>query len=112
MDFLAEDCRQIEEVSVSLQSKINSQMESWLIWLLLGLNIVTFLIYGWDKLAAKMKWWRIPEKTLLSLALLGGSVGALCGMCLFRHKTKHRQFTILVPLFLVIQVILVIWLAK
>ena len=83
-------------------------MEPWLIYLLSGLNIFTFFIYGWDKLAAKQGWWRIPEKTLLSLALLGGSLGALCGMYTFHHKTRHRQFTTLVPIFLLAHIVLII----
>lgn len=85
-------------------------MGKWIIYTLLAVNIATFLIYGWDKLCARKDWWRIPERVLLGLALLGGSLGAMLGMKAFRHKTKHRKFTVLVPLFLVLQIALAVWL--
>ena len=62
-----------------------------------------------DKLKAKKNAWRIPERTLLMIAILGGSVGSLLGMYLVRHKTKHPKFTIGVPLILAVQVVLIIW---
>ena len=71
---------------------------------LIIINVVTFFVYGIDKRKARLNRWRIPESTLLLLAALGGSVGALLGMKVFRHKTKHKKFTIGVPLILVIQV--------
>lgn len=70
---------------------------------LIGINILTFLIYGADKWKAKRDKWRIPEDTLIWLAIVGGSVGALLGMYLFRHKTKHRKFQIGIPVILLIQ---------
>ena len=73
-----------------------------LIW-----NIAVMLIYGLDKLKAKKGAWRIPEKTLLLLALLLGAPGALIGMELFRHKTKHRLFTIGVPVCFLLNVLTV-----
>ena len=85
-------------------------MDKWIIYALLAVNAVTFLVYGWDKLCARKDWWRIPERVLLGLALLGGSLGAMLGMKAFRHKTKHRKFTILVPIFLVLQIALAAWL--
>lgn len=85
-------------------------MDKWIIYTLLAVNIATFLIYGWDKLCARKDWWRIPERVLLGLALLGGSLGALLGMNAFRHKTKHRKFTVFVPLFLALQIALAAWL--
>ena len=85
-------------------------MDKWIIYTLLAVNTVTFLVYGWDKLCARKDWWRIPERVLLGLALLGGSIGALLGMKVFRHKTKHRKFTVLVLLFLVMQIALAAWL--
>lgn len=60
-------------------------------------NFVVFLIYGADKRKAKLSKHRISEKTLLSVALLMGGVGALLGMKTFRHKTKHLKFVVLVP---------------
>ena len=71
-----------------------------------AVNLFTFILYGVDKLKAKRGAWRIPEATLLLAAALGGSLGALLGMELFRHKTKHWQFKILVPLFLVLHIAL------
>lgn len=58
------------------------------VWLI-AINLVTFAVYGADKRRARRGAWRVPEKTLFLLPLLGGSVGALLGMRVFRHKTKH-----------------------
>lgn len=81
--------------------------DTLLIYYLLGINGVTFALYGIDKLKSKKGWWRIPEKTLLLFAIIGGSVGALCGIQLFHHKTKHKQFYLGVPIFLAIQIALI-----
>ena len=59
-------------------------------WLLV-INVVSFAMFGMDKWKAKHKKYRIPESTLLLLAVLGGSVGAVCGMDFFRHKTLHKN---------------------
>lgn len=67
-------------------------------------NIVSFIIYGLDKNKAIHGKWRIPEKTLLGAALLGGSLGAFLGMHFFHHKTRHWKFRILIPLFLMLHV--------
>lgn len=80
-----------------------------MIYYILGINILTFIIYGIDKLKAKKNKWRVPEKTLLLLALVGGSVGAFLAMRLFRHKTKHWQFTIGVPVMFILQVAAYLW---
>lgn len=76
-------------------------------WLVL-INTVTFLIFGVDKLLAKHPRFRqrVPEKNLLLLAVVGGSVGALLGMYLFRHKTLHRVFRVGVPVILAVQLLL------
>ena len=71
----------------------------------LGINLVAFLMYGIDKYKAKHELRRISEKTLLLIALFGGSVGALLGMLVFHHKTKHKKFQILIPLFFVIHIV-------
>lgn len=71
---------------------------------LIIINLVTFVVYGMDKRKAIKNKWRIPEKTLLGLAAVGGSVGALAGMYGFRHKTKHMKFVIGVPVILAIQI--------
>lgn len=76
---------------------------------LLLVNLAAFAAYGIDKRRAQKDRWRIPESTLLLLAFFGGALGALLGMSVFRHKTKHWKFKILVPLFLALQVGLVLW---
>ena len=73
---------------------------------LLGINLLTFFVYGIDKWKARRDKWRVPEATLLMLAALGGSVGALLGMFVFHHKTKHKKFLIGVPLILLAQLAL------
>ena len=67
------------------------------------MTVVTFVLYGVDKSKAKKGKWRIPEKTLLLFAACFGGLGAFLGMKLFRHKTKHTSFKILVPVFMIIQ---------
>ncbi len=68
------------------------------------INLITFILYGVDKLKAKKELRRISESTLLWTAFLGGSVGALLGMIVFHHKTNHLKFQILVPLFFVFHI--------
>ena len=83
-----------------------------IVWLLLAvLNLAAFALYGMDKLKAKRGAWRISEATLLLFALLG-PLGALLGMMLFRHKTRHAKFRVLVPLFLVLHIILGVCILK
>ena len=88
-------------------------MEWWQILLvyLLVINVVGFLLMGIDKLRAKNQVWRVPEKTLFLMALIGGSIGTNVGMYVFRHKTKHWYFVIGMPLILIVQIALVVWLA-
>lgn len=74
------------------------------------INAVGFLLMLVDKLKAKKNLWRIPESTLLTAAALGGSVGCLIGMYTVRHKTKHVKFVLGVPLILIAQIALAIWL--
>lgn len=73
-------------------------------WYLAIINAVAIAAYGWDKLCAIRKWWRVPELMLLGLAAIGGSVGALVVMKLFHHKTLHLKFKYGVPLILALQV--------
>lgn len=75
-----------------------------MITILVCLNIITFLLYGWDKLCAIRHSWRVPEKILLFFAFAFGSVGAYLAMQIFRHKTKHKKFYILVPIFMIIHI--------
>ena len=85
-------------------------LESPVLLYLIIVNAATFLLMLADKQKAKRGAWRIPEKTLIGAAAIGGSIGALCGMYLFRHKTKHLKFTLGIPLILAVQVIAVIFL--
>lgn len=82
---------------------------TYLLWYLAAVNLVTFTVYGVDKAKARRGAWRVPEKTLFLLPLLGGSVGALLGMLVFRHKTKHWYFAWGIPLILLAQIALAVW---
>lgn len=68
------------------------------------MSLCAFIAYGIDKVKAKRGSRRISERSLLLLALVGGAAGAMLGMLLFRHKTRHMKFVICVPLLLVLQV--------
>ncbi|WP_073090536.1 DUF1294 domain-containing protein [Selenomonas ruminantium] len=73
-------------------------------WYLAIINALVLVVYGGDKLFAKMDSWRVPEKILMLLAVLGGSIGALLAMQIFRHKTRHLKFRYGVPVILLLQV--------
>ena len=92
---------------------------------LIFINIVTFLVYGIDKWRstsgrllptgrkkAKQGSWRIPEATLLILALIGGSIGALLGMKVWRHKTQHKKFKYGLPLILLAQIAIIYFICR
>ena len=76
---------------------------------LVAINVVTFFLYGIDKWKAKRGKWRIPEATLLGLAVIGGSIGAWLGMRAWHHKTMHKKFKYGIPLILIAQIALAIW---
>ena len=76
---------------------------------LLFINIIATIICVVDKYKAKIGGWRVPEKTLFVVSLLGGSVGMYITMCLIRHKTKHKRFMIGLPLIIVIQCAILIY---
>ena len=76
---------------------------------LLVINVLTFLDFGVDKYKSKHGHWRTPEKSLLMMALAGGSVGAWMGMNSFHHKTQHKKFKYGIPLIMILQVALFIW---
>ena len=76
------------------------------------INILTFFIYGIDKLKAKKSKWRVPESTLMGMAIIGGSIGAWLGMKVWHHKTLHKKFKYGVPLILVAQTALCCYLLK
>ncbi len=75
----------------------------FLIAYFLVMNIIGYAIMGVDKAKAKKHAWRIPEATLFSVAILGGSIGCILGMFHFRHKTKHWYFVVGMPLIFFIQ---------
>ena len=74
------------------------------------INLLTFIVYGIDKLKAKKGKWRIPESTLLLLAFMGGSVGAWLGIKVWHHKTLHKKFKYGVPFIFILQIALCIYL--
>ena len=78
---------------------------------LAAINAAAFVVMAVDKYRAQHQQWRVREFTLMLLALLGGSLGTRLAMCACHHKTQHKKFTILVPLLLVLQTVLVVVLA-
>lgn len=82
----------------------------FLIVYLLVINFVAFIFYAVDKRRARRQQYRISEATLISLVSLGGGFGALAGIWLLRHKTRHKKFTIGVPAIMMAQVAFVLWL--
>ena len=84
-------------------------MKPEIIYLII-INIITFIIYGIDKAKARKGAWRIPEKTLIGLAVAGGSIGALAGMSFFHHKTRKPLFKIGIPVILLIEAAAAAWL--
>ena len=87
--------------------------QSWFPWAavyLLVMNLIGFSLMGTDKRRARRHVWRISEKTLFLAAILGGSLGAWAGMYVFHHKTKHWYFVAGMPLILVCQAALAIYL--
>lgn len=79
---------------------------------LIFLNIAGFLIMGEDKRRAKMRRWRISERMLFLVSILGGSIGTWAGMYVFHHKTRHWYFVIGMPLILILQIAGAIWLYR
>ena len=79
-----------------------------LLYYLLIINAAGFLLMLVDKWKAKKNRWRVRESTLLIVAALGGSIGSLAGMYLFRHKTQHLKFTLGIPLILAAQCFVVV----
>ena len=71
---------------------------------LLAVNAVGFAVMHYDKYLAKNNMWRVPESTLFAVAAVGGSLGSLIGMYTARHKTRHKSFTVGIPLILSAQI--------
>lgn len=76
------------------------------------MNIIAFSMYGIDKSKAQKGKWRISESSLIAVAFIFGGIGAFTGMQVFRHKTKHMKFVILVPLAIVVNIALGIFIYK
>lgn len=79
---------------------------------LILINALGLVLMFTDKKKARRGAWRIPEATLMTVAALGGSIGSLAGMYLFRHKTRHPKFYLGIPAILVLQLILAFFLLK
>ena len=71
------------------------------------INVVSFFVYGIDKWKAKRSKWRIPETTLLMMAIFGGSIGAWLGMKVWHHKTLHKKFRYGIPAIFIVQLLLI-----
>ena len=82
-----------------------------MLWYLATVNLVAFVAMAADKWKARHNRWRIRERTLLLLAVIGGSVGAILGMTLFRHKTQHLRFWLGLPVIFALQLVAV-WAIK
>ncbi len=83
----------------------------YLLIYLLAMNIIGFAIMGIDKSKAKKNKWRISEKTIFVIALLGGSIGVKMGMQQYRHKTQHKKFVYGIPSIIIIQLIVALFAA-
>lgn len=77
-----------------------------IIVILAVINIIGFIIVAIDKYKARKGLWRIPEKTLFLMAVLGGCIGVFVSMLLFRHKTKHLRFMVGIPAIFIIQILI------
>ena len=87
-------------------------MEKIITIYLVSINVVTFLMFGLDKWKARQSKWRIREASLLGLAVLGGSIGAMLGMKVWHHKTMHKKFQFGIPLIILAQIALIIWITR
>lgn len=80
----------------------------FIIFYIIIINVVGFLLMGIDKKKAIKHAWRIPEATLFTVAIIGGSIGSILGMQIFRHKTRRWHFVYGMPAILIIQILLII----
>ena len=85
-------------------------MHQYSMYYLLSINALSFSLYGIDKYKAKKNQWRISEATLLMMAVIGGSIGAWAGMRLWHHKTMHKKFKYGIPVIIILQVVLAVYL--
>ena len=87
-------------------------MSVYILYYLIAINVITFLTYGIDKLKAKKGKWRIPESTLLILAIIGGSIGAWLGIKVWHHKTLHKKFKYGIPLIVIVQIAIAVYIFR
>ena len=85
-------------------------MHQYSMYYLLAINALSFILFGLDKYKAKKGKWRISEATLLMMAVIGGSIGAWTGMRLWHHKTMHKKFKYGIPIIIILQISLVVYL--
>lgn len=95
------------ENAISLESIFT--LKNILIYLLI-INLIGFYMMWSDKRKAKYGKWRIPEQTLFIVTALGGGIGTISGMYVFRHKTKKLKFTIGLPVLVILEIILIVYL--
>ena len=93
-----------------MEAERTPEMMNIILYYLLAVNIATFLLYGIDKYKAKKGRWRISEATLLTMAAIGGSIGAWAAMRLWHHKTMHKKFKYGIPVMIIMQIALVAYL--
>jgi uncharacterized membrane protein YsdA (DUF1294 family) len=79
---------------------------------LIAINIASFILMGIDKRKAKKKLWRVPEKTLFLTVIVGGAMGGVAGMYVFKHKTKYWYFKYGYPIILIMQVLVLIFIDR
>jgi len=85
------------------RSKLNMDANKLMLFTILPLNLLAFILMGIDKYKSKHGQWRISEKSFFIISALGGSVGVLLGMYIFRHKTRHISFLWGIPAILILQ---------
>ncbi|MBP8031023.1 MAG: DUF1294 domain-containing protein [Acetobacterium sp.] len=83
---------------------------NYIIAYLIIINLITFIFFWNDKRRSKKEVWRIPEKTLMGLCVIGGSIGGLLGMRVFHHKTRHALFVWGIPIIIALEIGLVLFL--
>ena len=86
------------------------RIHQYALYYLLAINALALLLYGIDKYTAKKGRWRISEATLLTMAVIGGSIGACIGMRIWHHKTMHKKFKYGIPLIIIMQIALALYL--
>ena len=93
-----------------MEAERTPEMMNIILYYLLAVNIATFLLYGIDKYKAKKNQWRISEATLLTMAAIGGSIGAWVGMRIWHHKTMHKKFKYGIPVIIIMQIAVCVYL--